>query len=191
MVEGNSRKLAEKNQEVERDFKLTALVKVLRVCGNCVWRTSSPFRESPNRSANLMQTAVSTLTLTEGPVTLGEVSDHLACHRVGRRAIQTSPNGRDLDMARSKVATRNMPRQGKIKGITINEEADASRGQATKHSTTGGKGKGKDKAPELSEASSDSDGFYTNNPNPSESEGLGSDEDDQTEAQRAKLRSKK
>uniref|UniRef100_M1DT79 Polyprotein protein n=1 Tax=Solanum tuberosum TaxID=4113 RepID=M1DT79_SOLTU len=85
---------------------------------------------------------------------------------------------------------RNTPPRVKENGITLNEDAVASRNMATKLSTTGGKGKGKDKTVKLSDASSNSTGFYTNDPTTYDSESMGSDEDEMMEAQRNELRSK-
>uniref|UniRef100_M1DVR1 Polyprotein protein n=1 Tax=Solanum tuberosum TaxID=4113 RepID=M1DVR1_SOLTU len=51
----------------------------------------------PTRSVTTIQTAVWTLNLAEGPVKLGEPSDHSACHRVYRRVRLTSPNRRKLN----------------------------------------------------------------------------------------------
>ncbi|KAG5605767.1 hypothetical protein H5410_027259, partial [Solanum commersonii] len=55
------------------------------------------FSESLNRLAVPMKIAVWTFTLTEGPVKLGEVNDHSACHRLDRRVRLTSLNGCKLD----------------------------------------------------------------------------------------------
>uniref|UniRef100_M1DF70 Uncharacterized protein n=1 Tax=Solanum tuberosum TaxID=4113 RepID=M1DF70_SOLTU len=85
-----------------------------------------------------------------------------AKRRRGWRAKVQSEKCR-RDMARSKVAGRNMPPRGKAKGITLNENADVS--------TTGGKGKGKGKVPVSPKSSSDSDDIYDANLTTSESEG--------------------
>uniref|UniRef100_M1DDG3 Putative plant transposon protein domain-containing protein n=1 Tax=Solanum tuberosum TaxID=4113 RepID=M1DDG3_SOLTU len=65
-------------------------------------------------------------------------------------------------MARPKVTGSGKPTQSKKKGITINEDAVASKSKVAQCFNTGRKGKGKDKSIELSDASSDCAGFYTN-----------------------------
>uniref|UniRef100_M1DZM2 Integrase core domain containing protein n=1 Tax=Solanum tuberosum TaxID=4113 RepID=M1DZM2_SOLTU len=95
-----------------------------------------------------------------------------------------------------------MPPRKQENRITINEDADASKANATKFPATGGKGKGKGKrsALESPEVSFDSEGVYATHLTTSESEGEHQDpqadiyelEDKQLLlARRAELRSKK
>uniref|UniRef100_M1DT06 Putative plant transposon protein domain-containing protein n=1 Tax=Solanum tuberosum TaxID=4113 RepID=M1DT06_SOLTU len=97
-------------------------------------------------------------------------------------------------MARSEVAGRNLPRQGKAKGVTMKENATTSEGKTKKLSTIGEKGK----APASPEASSDSEGIHDTYLTTLESEGeqqepqtMEEDDDELVVARRAELRSKK
>uniref|UniRef100_M1DIJ2 Uncharacterized protein n=1 Tax=Solanum tuberosum TaxID=4113 RepID=M1DIJ2_SOLTU len=94
------------------------------------------------------------------------------------------------DMAIPKVIRSNKLTQSKKKGITINEDATASKSKVTQRFDTGRKGKGKHKTVELLDTSSDSAGFYTNDPTTYDSESMSSGEDELREVQRNELRSK-
>lgn len=102
------------------------------------------------------------------------------------------------DIAKPKVANRNMPTRFSMKKITINEYAATSRAKTTKLSTSGGKGKGQAKAIVSLEQSIDSDDIYATHLTTSDSESdkqepqiLGSNDDDLIATRRAKLCSKK
>uniref|UniRef100_M1DH57 Integrase core domain containing protein n=1 Tax=Solanum tuberosum TaxID=4113 RepID=M1DH57_SOLTU len=133
---------------------------LLSKCGMCLksagWRAKSPVGHSPNSSASPNWTHKNHRSES---VKLGGTMDETVIRRT--------------DMARPKVAGRDMPPNKRGKGFTINEDAIASKAKATKIPTTGRKGKGKEKAPapDSSEVSSDSEGLYATHLTTSESEG--------------------
>uniref|UniRef100_M1DXV6 Retrotransposon gag protein n=1 Tax=Solanum tuberosum TaxID=4113 RepID=M1DXV6_SOLTU len=157
-------------------------VKVWRVCGNCVWRTNSSIQQIAEQVGDPDENCHLDLLFDRraGDATLKSKY---------RQMAKFDKSERNLSMTKPNKAGSNTPLRGKEKGITINEDATASRTMATKLSTISGKGKDKDKTVELSDASFDSTGFYTNDPTTYDSEGMGSDKDELMEARRNQVRS--
>uniref|UniRef100_M1DWF7 Uncharacterized protein n=1 Tax=Solanum tuberosum TaxID=4113 RepID=M1DWF7_SOLTU len=147
MDEGSGGKLTGMNQEVEGDFKLATLATQL----------------------NDLATKISKVNLDK-TVNIGEKPWVAEC----TRRLADLLGELFCSMTKPNKVGSNTPPQRKGKEITINKDANASRHEAIKISTTSGKGKGKDKIVELSDASSDSTGFYTNDPTTYDSESMGS-----------------
>uniref|UniRef100_M1DK74 Integrase core domain containing protein n=1 Tax=Solanum tuberosum TaxID=4113 RepID=M1DK74_SOLTU len=78
-----------------------------------------------------MQTSIWIFISTEGPVKLGEISEHSANHHEVRRSGLMSRNGQELDslstkdMGRSKVAERDVPPQH-IRAQNFRRDAEKS-----------------------------------------------------------------
>uniref|UniRef100_M1DPL8 Polyprotein protein n=1 Tax=Solanum tuberosum TaxID=4113 RepID=M1DPL8_SOLTU len=163
MAEGNGGNSAETSQEVERDFKLTALVsqldelaiKILEVenqcksqmrfkCRKCLenaeWRVKWSVGGSSKRlDGNHDSDRRLDLQEIAGPIENGGLGDHSANRRVNRQVRLMLPKGRELDyMVCTNLTTQH---QKKAQGITINEWGSNHPKRRGKELPPGNKGK--------------------------------------------------